>query len=347
MALLAVPQLLLLTLFSSGVFGVPRDRRSQSQVPAAEELSNSDVAIDFELYCIKYNKTYDLVEALRRKAIFSENLLKIAQLNANKENNVEYGMNEMTDLTYPEFMATRANLKPEALAFVRSLPVVEPAFATVQASSKDWRSENKVTPIKNQGSCGSCYTFSTCVGVESGHAIKHGDLTSLSEQQLLDCDRQSSGCNGGWMPNSLDSIKAKGGLMSSSAYPYEGKQRSCRFKSGSGVAQVSDYQQFTSKAENAIADSVLASGPVINAICATRDFQYYKSGIYKNTACRCRGEVNHAVAIVGYGTDDKDGDYWIIKNSWGTSWGEKGYMRIKKGANICSLSNYVWKVNVK
>lgn len=171
--------------------------------------------------------------------------------------------------------------------------------------------------------------------VEGIHQINTGELASLSEQQVLDCTGNGNGCGGGNMEMAFEYIVDAGGLTTESAYPYQGGQGTCPFNSawsdsGSGVAAtISSYQEVPRNDEASLAQAV-ANQPVSVGIDASSpQFQYYQSGIF--TADGCGTDMNHAVTMVGYGAEAADGSkYWIIKNSWGTSWGEQGYMRLEK-----------------
>jgi C1A family cysteine protease len=229
-------------------------------------------------------------------------------------------------------MATRNSFSPNP---------VHVADANEQLpASVDWVAEGKVTPVKNQGMCGSCWSFSTTGSVEGALAIATGKLTSLSEEDLVQCNNVTdSGCNGGLMDNAFKWIE-KNGIASESSYPYS---------SGTGItgictaskatAKITGFTDVASNDEDAL-KSAVAKGPVSIAIEADKGaFQHYKSGVLNSPFCG--KQLDHGVLIVGYG--EYDGlfgkqQYWKVKNSWGPSWGESGYIRMHMGNNMCGLA---------
>jgi C1A family cysteine protease len=209
--------------------------------------------------------------------------------------------------------------------------------ATV-AASIDWRTKGAVNPVKDQGQCGSCWAFSSTGALEGAHAIKTGTLLSFSEQQLVDCDGLSAGCNGGNQSTAFrywETSKAE----VESAYPYTAVTgRTCKYSAASATAV--DVTTFTKVTADSVSDmkAALNIAPLSVSIEADKScFQMYSSGVFNNT--NCGTSLDHAVLAVGYGTDATAGDYWIVKNSWGVSWGEKGYIRIAivSGKGICGV----------
>lgn len=206
-------------------------------------------------------------------------------------------------------------------------------------TSVDWTTKNAVTPVKDQGQCGSCWSFSTTGALEGAYAIKTGNLESFSEQQLVDCDTLSNGgrdhgCNGGLMDNAFSWISKNDGLCLESAYPYVSGTtktagtctKSCKNVAGSDILSHVDVQP----ASDSAFMTALAKQPVSVAIEADqREFQLYKSGVFTGT---CGTNLDHGVLAVGYGTDGAN-EFYKIKNSWSATWGEKGYIRIGKGAS--------------
>jgi KDEL-tailed cysteine endopeptidase len=210
-----------------------------------------------------------------------------------------------------------------------------------QASSFDWRSKGAVSGVKDQGQCGCCWAFSTIAAVEGAYAKKYGKLLSLSEKQLLDCDSSNSGCNGGNMEYALNYIKKAGGVALTSKYPYSPSKGSCRYTSSMSAVKVSGYSRVSSN-ENTMMQALANNGPLAVAVDASR-MQFYGGGVY---TCSGAVNLNHGVTIVGYGSD-RTGNYWIVKNSWGSSWGMNGYIYIKRGTNECGIANYVVSASVQ
>jgi len=208
-------------------------------------------------------------------------------------------------------------------------------------ASVDWVSAGAVTGVKDQGQCGSCWSFSTTGALEGAYFVKYGSLVSFSEQELVDCDGFDAGCNGGLMDRAFRWIKLNGGLCTESSYPYVSgstqKAGACAKSACSSVAgsAVTSWVDVASDSQSAMMSAV-AQQPVSVAIEADQAaFQLYKSGVFTGA---CGSNLDHGVLLVGYGTDDAASgvDYWKVKNSWGTSWGEAGYIRLQRGkAQTC------------
>ena len=198
-----------------------------------------------------------------------------------------------------------------------------------------------VTPIKNQGQCGSCWAFSTTGSLEGAYFLKTGELKSFSEQQLVDCDtKQDQGCNGGLMDNAFDFIKTNKGLCTEESYPYKGVDGTCNKKcKDDSKATVKTHTDVAANAKALM--SAIAKQPVSIAIEADQSsFQFYKSGVFNNAGCGT--QLDHGVLAVGYGTLNGT-DYWKVKNSWGATWGLNGYILLAKGTtakpiNMCGIS---------
>ena len=209
----------------------------------------------------------------------------------------------------------------------------------------NWVQMGGVTPVKNQGSCGSCWAFSTTGALEGARFVKTGELVALSEQNLLDCDHVDLACNGGLMDNAFKFDEKSGGLCSEADYPYEAKRNTlcnptnCTDVPGSIVSTFIDVPPGD---VNALI-SAIAMQPISIAIEASQFvFQFYKTGVINDDNCGSRGSIDHGVLAVGYGTDlDTQEPYFLVKNSWGPSWGADGYVKIgRKSQNefgICSI----------
>jgi len=203
------------------------------------------------------------------------------------------------------------------------------------ADSLDWVSRGAVNPIKNQGSCGSCWAFSTACNLEGAGFVTTGKLVSVSEQNIVDCDKDDDGCDGGLPSSALTWSAHNGGVASEQAYPYRGEDGSCR-RSVEKIIHNKGYQQI-SKNEDQIAQALQAYGPLSIAVDAN-GFNGYHGGILQNPSCS-KTQLNHAINIVGYG--EQNIPYWKIRNSWGTDWGEAGYIRVYRGDCTCGVCSQV------
>lgn len=213
--------------------------------------------------------------------------------------------------------------------------VEDPVLYTDVASSIDWRTKGAVNPVKDQGQCGSCWTFSGVTVMESAHFLATGDLLSLSEQQIVDCD-SLAGCQGGQEKNVL-TYAEKHEMCSETEYPYNGKSHLfCHAKGCDTGVEVTTVHSVKSESAQAMKEA-LQSNPITVAVDANcDDFMYYSSGVLTKS---CGTGLDHAIAAVGYGSDNGQ-EYWIIRNSWAASWGEEGYIRMaieETGAGVCGV----------
>ena len=297
-----------------------------------EDLSSHDRIIElFEKWLAKYRKAYaSFEEKLKRFEVFKDNLKHIDEINK-KVTSYWLGLNEFADLTHEEFEATYLGLRNDLPRRSRGAFSSNFRYEDVNdlPKSVDWRKNGAVTDVKNQGQCGSCWAFSTVAAVEGINQIVSGNLTSLSEQELIDCSTDgNNGCNGGMMDYAFSYIASSGGLHTEEAYPYLMEEGACDQKSSSEeVVTISGYEDVPENDEQGLLKA-LAHQPVSVAIEASgRHFQFYSGGVFDGP---CGAELDHGVTAVGYGTS-KGQDYIIVKNSWGPHWGEKGYIRMKRG----------------
>lgn len=310
-----------------------------------EDLSSNDRIIElFEKWLAKHQKAYaSFEEKLHRFEVFKDNLKHIDKVNR-EVTSYWLGLNEFADLTHEEFKATYLGLAlPAPARQGRSSFKYEDVSADDLPKSVDWRTKGAVTEVKNQGQCGSCWAFSTVAAVEGINAIVTGNLTALSEQELIDCSVDgNNGCNGGLMDYAFSYIASSGGLHTEEAYPYLMEEGSCGDgkKSESEAVTISGYEDVPAHNEQALIKA-LAHQPVSVAIEASgRHFQFYSGGVFDGP---CGTQLDHGVAAVGYGSDKGKGhDYIIVRNSWGAKWGEKGYIRMKrgtgKGEGLCGIN---------
>jgi len=225
--------------------------------------------------------------------------------------------------------------KPDLRRVPRTLADLQ--VGAYPSGSLDWSTKGAVTGVKDQGSCGSCWAFSTTGSMEGTIFLLKGHLTSLSEQQLVDCAGSygNAGCNGGLMDNAFKYAE-KNGLCTEAAYPYTARDGTCKSSSctASADTKISNYKDVAHN-ENALGSSVDIT-PISVAIEADQSgFQLYKSGVFSGV---CGQNLDHGVLAVGYGTDSGQ-DYWKVKNSWGTSWGEQGYIRMIRNKDECGIAN--------
>ncbi|VEL24902.1 unnamed protein product, partial [Protopolystoma xenopodis] len=213
--------------------------------------------------------------------------------------------------------------------------------------SVDWRSAGAVTPIKDQGRCGSCWAFSSTGALEGQHFRKTGILAGLSEQQLVDCSSAygNMGCQGGLMDKAFQYVKDNNGIDDEKSYPYESGKTGeasdvCKFEEQFVAAKVTGFVDLPSKDERKLKEAVANVGPISIAInSGLLSFPHYKHGIYDDPDCQGDPtDLDHGVLLVGYGSENGT-DYWLIKNSWGTSWGEDGFVRIRRDhRNLCGVT---------
>ena len=267
---------------------------------------------------------------------FANNDDIIESHNADKNNDNTYtlGHNQFSHMSFDEFKAyVRLGLDAPLQETVAEYVLEAPKDLSALPASVDWTTSGAVTGVKDQGNCGSCWSFSATGALEGAYKIKYGSLVSFSEQNLVSCDTTDSACNGGWMDNAFAWTKTNGGLCTESGYPYTsgttGQKGTCTTtctkntgvtpKSFTDVAKNSDSALMTALAQQPVSIAIQANQPA---------FQSYKSGVLTGT---CGSNLDHGVLAVGYGTWTDGTDYCKVKNSWGTSWGMSGYILIQRG----------------
>merc|ERR1711992_26690 len=272
----------------------------------------------------------DLKHESERRQVFESNLDFIEYHNAKFEKGLssyKMGINQFTDMTYEEF-SNMMLMEPRYNMQATSDEVSEmkkPKSST--PSHHDWRDEGVLNDVKDQASCGSCWAFSTVGSTEAAWARAGNDLVSLSEQMFIDCG--AGDCNGGWVDRAFDTLLAQGGDCLETDYPYTARNgNGCKLDKSKIVASISGYQKVSGDIN---ADTIYENGP--HSI-----FQHYSSGIFDDESCP-KFSYDHAVVNVGYSTSE---GYWTIRNSWASSWGEDGHIRIKSGSNICNCEKYAW-----
>ena len=305
-------------------------------------LANLQAERTFFKYTQEHNKVYTEEEYSYRLKIFSETLDRIEAHNSDPSNTWFMGLTEFTDWTEEEFAAKRLS-EPQDCSATRKGTFKVGNLKQWLPTSVDWRAMGVVTPVKNQGQCGSCWAFSTTGALESHWAITtREDLPLLSEQQLVDCAGafNNQGCNGGLPSQAFEYIMYAGGLTSEDQYPYTGKTGTC--KTGFTVvakARRGSYN-ITYLDEGAISYALAFNGPVSIAFQVISGFKDYNGGVYNSPLCsNLPDQVNHAVLAVGYGVTSAGQQYYIVKNSWGVAWGTQGYFLLLKGVNMCGVAD--------
>lgn len=315
-------------------------------------LSEINNMMLFSKFIKTYEKTYSSDELSIRFAIFKTHLAKNNEHNLGNHS-FTLGINQFSDLTPAEFRATYLGYKNGKINNNKTVSdfSLEPSESESESelsafpTSIDWRNASAnplgvsaVVPVKNQGQCGSCWAFSAIAATEGAWATAGRNLTSLSEQQLVDCSTAygNQGCNGGLMDQAFQYIIANKGITTESAYPYTAVEGVCN-ANVSPDATISSYKDTVSGSESSLLEFI-QNGPVSVAIEADQYvFQSYTGGVLDSAACGTN--LDHGVTLVGYGTDAVLGkDYWIVKNSWGSSWGESGYIRLVRDKNECGIT---------
>jgi len=276
------------------------------------------------------------MEYIERQQIFEKNLGDIKTHNSNPLFTWKKGVNKFTDQTQEEFKLLLGLNKP-LLYLQKELyngPYYEPGSLDVPISM-DWRDKGIMTAVKDQGKCGSCWTFGTAETIESYYALKYMTIMDLSEQQILDCTPNpndcggTGGCGGGTAQLAMDRIMAMGGITTEWLYPYTsyfGNAEACKYmnnRTQSPFTQLSSWIRVAENDQDAVINALATVGPLIINVDAS-SWSKYESGIFDGCN-QTNPDINHVVELVGYGQD-----YWTVRNSWTTGWGEMGYIRLKK-----------------
>jgi cathepsin F len=297
----------------------------------------------FQKFIKKYNKKYSSVnEYLARFEVFKMNVMNLYK----ESQKYKTGITKFSDLTQQEFAKIYLNLNYDAMAVANFNPA-HPSFSNAAPDSFDWRDKGLVTPVRDQGMCGSCWAFSTVANLEGLYYKLKGVAVDLSEQILVDCDTYDSACNGGLMEYAFQWIK-ENGMETEEDYPYTGYKGSCKADPSKYIdMKVTGWKKLGSSTstwspvdEEEIKEFLYETGPLAIALNAN-PLQTYSGGILDKTSSQCPvSGINHAVTLVGYGAESGV-DYWIVKNSWGANWGENGYFRIRRGTGCCGVNCYI------
>ncbi|KAJ3675667.1 hypothetical protein LUZ60_004709 [Juncus effusus] len=329
----------------------------QQVVSSDEELSSLNAEHHFTTFIHQFGKTYkDEAERLYRLSVFKSNLRR-AEGHQKLDPTAVHGVTKFSDLTPREFrkyMGLKKGKVGKSLGSGYDAPILP---TNDLPEDFDWREMGAVTGVKNQGSCGSCWSFSTSGALEGANFLATGKLETLSEQQLVDCDHEcdpseadacDAGCNGGLMTTAFQYLLKSGGLERENDYPYTGSDGGkCKFDKSKIVASVKNFS-VVSVDEDQIAANLVKHGPLAIGINAVF-MQTYIGGV--SCPYICGKHLDHGVLLVGYGSAGyspirlKEKPYWIIKNSWGENWGESGYYKICRGRNVCGVDSMVSTVS--
>jgi len=319
---------------------------SNSQVIEFHHKVDNNVPIDNNFQ--DYELLHNIKLSQNEKYTLQQNRLKISSHNKNYHAGKEtYFLeeNQYSHLTFEEFknQMLMSSQNCSATKTSSDLPNIGLKLDEIPRF-KDWRIEgNFVTPVKNQGHCGSCWTFSSTGCLESAWAVHHNELTSLSEQQLIDCAGafDNHGCNGGLPSHAFEYVSQNNGIDTEAGYAYKAiDEGTCSYdKNFDSPVKVKGSFNITQGDEDSLFQAVLYLNPVSIAYEVVDDFRFYAGGVYQSDNCK-QGptDVNHAVLIVGFGVDSSGTNYWIVKNSWGPAWGMDGYFWIRRGVNQCGLA---------
>ncbi|EAR88193.1 papain family cysteine protease (macronuclear) [Tetrahymena thermophila SB210] len=339
---------------------------------STKQLNLTQVKQLFSKFKAEHKKFYNFLEEQRRFEIFRQNLDIISELNQVEEGTAEYGITQFSDMTTEEFKSQILIPSTYARNFTGSRYHGFQKISQDAPTSYDWRDHGAVTPVKNQGTVGTCWTFSTTGNIEGQWFLAGNPLVSLSEEQIVDCDGSQEpstghadcGVFGGWPYLAFDYVINAGGLPSEETYPYcvgnggcypcpapgynetlcgpavpycNATAYPCRQGQVPIAAKIEDWKAL-SKDEDSIKQQLFEIGPLSVALDASY-LQFYKKGISAPKFCS-KTTLNHAVLLTGYGIDNGV-EFWNVKNSWGAKWGEQGYFRLKRGVGMCGINTQV------
>ncbi|XP_054829000.1 cathepsin W-like [Eublepharis macularius] len=303
----------------------------------------------FQDFMIQYNKSYKSPEEIHcRFKFFVQNLEVSRELQASEQGTAQYGVTQFSDLTEREFEKMFAIPHPTKLPVLKQMAM--PQKAQKQPSC-DWRKFGAITEVKHQGTCRSCWAFAAASNIEALWNIHRHSPRNVSVQELVDCTGYKDGCMGGYVWDAFLTVINRSGLSSSKLYPYRDKEQRCQKYHKRVLTGIEGYE-ILPRDERDMAEIVASQGP-ITALLNMKLLQLYKNGVIWRPSEDCpKDYLDHVALIVGYGQVPKQRgspakQYWIIKNSWGKTWGEKGYFRLHRGDNTCGIAMYAVTAIVK
>jgi len=298
------------------------------------EINHDEV--QFKAWMKTFDRQYaNHAEYISKLAIFKHNLKRYHQLNL-ESNGVAHGPTQFSDMTHEEFVEkyliknfTSPKIRGEQINVARRIK------HSPLPASYSWVSKGATTPVYNQGQCGSCWAFSTTESIESMNFLAGKPLTSLSMQQIVDCDTNDDGCNGGDPPTAYQYVMSAGGLETYADYPYTAQDGQCAFQSSEIAQSISNWQYVTqSQNENQMQQFTYSTGPPSVCVDAS-SWDSYNGGVY--TSSDCGTQLDHCVQIVGW-TNFQGTNAWVVRNSWGTGWGYAGYLYVAIGQDACGIA---------
>jgi len=314
---------------------------------AAQAAAHPDHSDSWEEFKQSYGKQYDSAEEESyRRTVWADRVDLISSHNTEADtgaHSYRLGENELADMTTDEIVSLMTGTVVDT-AQVAASPDTQQVPDTRLGNlplAVDWRDKGYVTHVKNQKHCGSCWAFSAVGSMEGAHFKATGKLVSLSEQNLVDCSEKegNKGCMGGLMDRAFEYVIKNQGIDTESSYEYTAKTgKTCNYTAAHKGATISSYKDIPHNNEKALQEAVATIGPISVAIDASKPtFHFYKSGVYHDKTCSSV-HLDHGVLAVGYGIEDSK-DYWIVKNSWGVTWGEKGYIKMARDMdNACGIA---------
>jgi len=312
-------------------------------VPSKEHATSKAMEVRFTYWMAQYNKTYATeVEYNIRFKNFLVNSKTVARLNAQSNtlnSTATFELNLFADNSLAELSA-RHGMEGYVPTQRPGIPVSSPAEQG--PTSFDWRTKNRLTPIKNQEQCGSCWAFSCTESIESVYMIAKGlngnQMPALAPQEIVDCDHNGAyGCNGGDLPTCYEFVKGDG-LEKESSYPYRARDGACKARKDLAFVHIAGWKYVIPPGnhnEVTMANFLAANSPISITVDA-QTWSFYSSGVLM--ASQCGDSIDHAVQAIGYDTTH---GFWIVRNSWGSSWGEGGYIRLQFGHNTCGVTSEV------